>query len=225
VVSQQEADDQRTLVASLKAAAAAAKARLELLEAPARPDEVRMDQARIEAAKAQRDLANVQLERTKLCSPGMGQILKINAEAGELTGPTSPEPAVVMADTSRFHVRAFVEELDAPRVRVGMTARIVADGLPGRELKGRVIRLSPRMSRKELRSDDPHERQDVKTRDVWLDLEGGEGLVVGLPVDVIISAASPAAGPTEPGKSEGSVPRGTPSLPRQPLAQSVSVQS
>jgi hypothetical protein len=32
----------------------------------------------------------------------------------------------------------------------------------------------------------------VKTREVWIELEGSTDLVVGLPVDVIIDAASPA---------------------------------
>ena len=189
-VSQQEADDQRTLVASLTSQVAAAKARLELLEAPARPDEVQMDKARIEAAKAQLELVKVQHERTNLRAPSDGQVLKLHVEPGELTGPTSVEPAMVMADTSRYHVRAYVEELDAPRVKLGMTARIVADGLPNRNLKGRVIRLSPRMSRKELFSDDPTERYDTKTREVWIELERREELVVGLRVDVMIDPES-----------------------------------
>ena len=185
-VSLQEVDDQRTLVAALRAEVAAAKARVELIEAPARPDEVQMDEARIAAAQAQLELAKVELERTNLCAPSAGEILKIHFESGELTGPMSSEPAVVMADTSRYRVRAFVEELDAPRVKLGMTARITADGLPDKELKGHVIRLSPRMSRKQFHTDQPNERYDVKTREVWIELQWAAALVVGLPVDVRI---------------------------------------
>ncbi|MHC4399048.1 MAG: HlyD family secretion protein, partial [Planctomycetota bacterium] len=118
-VSQQEADAERTRVAALTAEVAAAKARLDLAEAPARPDDVAILQAEIEAAKASLDLARVPLERTTMRAPCRGQILQANAEAGELSGPDSNEPAVVLADTSSFRVRAFVEEMDAPRVRVG----------------------------------------------------------------------------------------------------------
>ena len=121
-VSQQKADDQRTLVASLRAQVAAARSRLELLEAPARDDEVQMDKARIQAARAQLELAKVQQEWTRLRAPSDGQILKINVEAGELTGPTSIAAAVVMADTSKFHVRAFVDGLNSPRMQIGITA-------------------------------------------------------------------------------------------------------
>jgi HlyD family secretion protein len=187
-VSQQEADNQRTLVSSLAAEVEAARARRDLAEAPARDDEMAMARARIEAEKAQWELAKVQLERTRLRAPIAGQILAVDARVGELAGPDSPKPAVTMADTTTLRVRAFVEELDAPRVAVGMTARIVADGLPDREFHGRVTQLSPRMSRKELWSDRPAERFDTKTREIWIDLDEIEGLVVGLRVDVTIDA-------------------------------------
>jgi len=187
-ISEQEADNQRARVAALRAEVEAAKAHLDLLQSPAREDEVAIARARIEAAKARLDLAQVQLDRTQLRAPSGGQILKRGVEPGELAGPNSTSPAIVLADISRYFVRAFVEELDAPRVQVGMLAKIAADGLPGQELKGRVTRLSPRMGHKELHSDQPAERFDTKTRDVWIELEPGPPLVVGLRVDVTIDA-------------------------------------
>ena len=108
-ISEQEADNQRTQVAALMAEFEAARARQQLLEAPARDDEIQMANARIHAAKAQLELAKIQLERTKLRAPSRGRILKINVEMGELTGPDSPQPAVILVDTTTFHVRAFVE--------------------------------------------------------------------------------------------------------------------
>jgi ABC-type lipoprotein export system ATPase subunit/multidrug resistance efflux pump len=192
VVSQQEADNQRTLVASVTKEAEAAKARLELLNAPARADEIRIDQVHIQAAQARLELARVQLDHTQLRAPRSGQILKADVELGELAGPNSAEPIIVMADTSSFRVRAHVEELDAPRVQIGMKAVVTADGMPGEQLYGRVIRLSPRMGHKEMSSDRPNERFDTKTREVWVSLEPGPSLVVGLRVDVMIDANLPA---------------------------------
>lgn len=193
-ISQQEADNQRTLVEAREAEVAAAKARLDHLEAAARPDEVRIAKARIDAARARCELAKVELDRSQLRAPTRGQILDVGVEPGELTGPDAAQPAVIMADTisGPLRVRAFVEELDAPRVRIGMTATVTADGLPGRQFRGRVVRLSPRMSPKQVRSDRPTERFDTKTREVWIELESGEDLVVGLPVDVVIDAQDAA---------------------------------
>jgi multidrug resistance efflux pump len=191
-VSQQKADDQEGQVVVLTAEVEAAKARFEQVEAEARADEVRMDEARIQAAQARLELAKVQLERTRIQSPCRGQLLEVDVEAGELTGPGSAQPAIVMVDTTKFQVRAFVEEIDAPRVTLGMAATVRTDGLPDREFKGRVVRLSPRMGRKQLWSDRPAERYDTKTREVWIELDEGESLVVGLRVDVMIDPRSVA---------------------------------
>lgn len=192
-VSQQEADNQRTIAESLTAEVEAAKARSNLLSAPAREDEVRIAKVRIEAAKARWDLAKVELDRTRVYAPGRAQVLQINVEPGELAGPRSVEPALALADTSRFRVRAFVEELDAPRVFVGQTAVVTVDGLPGKIFHGQVTRLSPRMGRKAMLTEQPDERFDTKTREVWIDLEQGESLVVGLRVDVVIETEKETA--------------------------------
>ncbi|HTN74963.1 MAG TPA: biotin/lipoyl-binding protein, partial [Pirellulaceae bacterium] len=124
-ISQQEADDQRSKMRSLEAQVQAAKARAEHLDAPAREDELNIASAKIDAAQSRLDLARFMLERATLKAVTPGQVLKINVEPGELTGPASLEPTLVIADTSHYRVRAFVEELDAPRVRVGQIATIV----------------------------------------------------------------------------------------------------
>jgi multidrug resistance efflux pump len=195
VISQQDGDNQRARLLSSIKEAEAANARVELLNSPPRADEVRIDQANIRAAQARLELAKVHLEHTQLRSPRSGQVLRAEIHAGEITGPASAEPAVVLADTSHFQVRAFVEELDAPRVRQGMKAVATAEGVPGRQMHGRLGRLSPRMTRKELSSDRPNERFDTKMREVWIELEDPGPLVVGLRVDVLIEINDPPAAP------------------------------
>jgi len=185
------------------------------MEAPAREDEVLMAKARIEAAKANLELAKMRLERTELRAPCRGQILKVDVEIGELTGPESRKAAMIMADTTQYHVRAFIEEMDAPRVKVGMIADIVADGLPGEKLKGRVTRLSPRMGTKHLWSDRPTERYDTKTREMWIQLEEKKSMVVGLRVDVMIDPGSQAA-PSDPREEPENTSTGH-STPLKPL--------
>jgi multidrug resistance efflux pump len=192
-VSPQEADNQWMQVATLRSQLEAARAHLAFLEAQARPDEVRIERASINAAKARLELAKVQADRARLRAPCHAEVLKINGKAGELAGPASVEPVLVLADTSRYYVRAFVEELDAPRVNVGMAVKVVIDGLHTRELQGRVARLSPRMERKSLWSDRSTERYDTKTREVWIELGPTKGMVIGLRVEVTIDVRSGAA--------------------------------
>jgi hypothetical protein len=118
-------------------------------------------------------------------------VLEVHAKRGELAGPNTPEPAVILADTSRLRVRAFVEEMDAPRVRVGMRATVTTDGLPGKEFLGRISRISPRMTHKQIWTDAPTERQDTKSREVWIDLDTHESLIIGLRADVLIDPDAP----------------------------------
>jgi multidrug resistance efflux pump len=189
-ISQQEADNQWMQVTMLRNEVDAAQAHLAFLESTARPDEVRIAQARIAAATAKLELARVQTDRTRMLAPCRAQALKVNCKVGELAGPTSAQPAVVLADTTRYFVRAFVEERDAPRVALGMTAEIGADALGDQKLTGRVVRLSPCMDRKSLFSDRSTERYDTKTREVRIELQPGLPLVLGLRVDVTIDLRS-----------------------------------
>jgi hypothetical protein len=173
-------------------------------------------QARIDSAKARLELAKVQLERTSVRAPGDGQVLAINIEPGEYVDPASLEAPLIMADTRQLRVRAFVEEFDAPRVTLEMTAHITCDGLPG-EFAGRVSRVSPRMGAKEVWSDRPNERLDTKTREIWIDLEGAQNLVVGLRVDVMIHPPQHEAAPTPSSDPGFSLPlTGTPATPAAP---------
>ncbi|HVC95014.1 MAG TPA: HlyD family efflux transporter periplasmic adaptor subunit [Pirellulales bacterium] len=190
----QALDDLDTEINRLTAQLDAARARHELLEAPARDDELRRARAKVAAADARLKLARHECDKTTLRAPRSVEILRVNLHAGELSDPDSSEPALIVADTSKLYVRAYVDEFDVPHVRTGMNARVTADGLTG-DVRGRVVRLAPRMTQKPLRTDDPLERFDTKVREVWIELEGAgtESLVVGLPVDVVLDLASPGA--------------------------------
>ena len=221
-IAQQEADDVRKRLESLVAESEAAKARLERLEAPARQDELRMAEARVQAARARLELAQDQLEKTRLHAPAAGQILNLNRERGEWTGPTSPDPAIVMVDTSRLHVRAFIEEQDAPKVRIGMPAEIEVDGLPGQTVAGRVVKLSPRMDPKQVWTNRPAERFDTKVREAWIELEQtktAKSLVVGLRVDVVIDPATTPAEPRNGNKRQKKATGGREPTDDSPLAR------
>ena len=121
-ITDQQLDDKRTKRASARAVVEAAKARVQLLTAPPREDELAMARAKWAESKAQRALADTQLKRTRLIAPRQGLVLKVGVEQGELVGPESRLPAIIMTDVSRLRVQAFVEELDAPRLNLGMLA-------------------------------------------------------------------------------------------------------
>ena len=189
-VSQEEADNQQGVVDTLTAELDAEKARVEKLEAPARADELQMARARVAAAVAEQELANIALSKTELRAPRSGRILDVDVEPGELTGPDAMSPVVVLSDTSTLRVRAYVEEIDAPRIQIGMAAKISADGLPGHTFHGKISFLSPRMATKSAWSDRPEELYDTKVREVVVNMEDTTELLVGLRVDVTFNTGN-----------------------------------
>jgi multidrug efflux pump subunit AcrA (membrane-fusion protein) len=167
-----------------------AKARLAEVEAPARQDEVAIAKAAIDEAQAQLNQARTQLGRTSLRAPSDGLVLRVAVEPGQLTGPDSSEPAIIMTNAQQLRVRAYVEEMDASAVKPGQKAYAIADGDPDRRYPGTIVSCVPYMIPKPLRSHEPAELVDVKVREVVMELEDPGDLVIGLPVDVFIHPGS-----------------------------------
>jgi multidrug resistance efflux pump len=191
VMTQSEFDKHRAQAMIALAELNAAKARLELVESPARADEIRIAQAEVQVARSELGLVEQELVRTTLAAPTTGIVLEVNCQVGEFASPKSVESTIVIVNNDRLRVRAYVEEMDAPRVQVGMSVTITVDGIPGREFRGKVTSLSPRMADKILFSNRPDEIYDTATREVWIDLDGAtDGLVIGLRADVTIEVDS-----------------------------------
>ncbi len=140
-----------------------AKANLDKLLNPARrfdieQAEAQLQQARLQVRNAEVQIANAEnqvrlaeiqvrqaqrrLDQAVLRSPIDGVIAAVNIKAGELVG-AGPQPAVVIADLSRYHINITVDEIDIAKVRIGQEVNITLDSLPGVEVKGKVSRISP----------------------------------------------------------------------------------
>lgn len=127
-VSSQRADDADATAKARQAACAAAA-------------------ADIERARAQIAVNQASLERTVLIAPFAGVIAQITGELGEYVTPSPPgiptPPAVDLIDDSCLYVSAPMDEVDAPKIRVGQAARITLDALPGRIFDGKIRRIAP----------------------------------------------------------------------------------
>jgi multidrug resistance efflux pump len=166
-----------------------AAADLALVEAPPRIEDVAAAEARVAAAEARLRLAEDDLAKTQLRAPSDGHILQVYAEPGELATPSSSQPLLLLADLSRRRVRAFVEELDVARVRVGQSAVITADGYPGREFHGQVTVVLPRMGKRSPETDRAGEYKDVYYQEVLIALEPSADLPLNLRVQTRIETA------------------------------------
>jgi multidrug resistance efflux pump len=189
--SQQRVDDLLAELNASRASLAAAESRLETLSAPPRADDLLAATAAVEAARAQLSFANSELKRARIVAPTDGRILAIEGEVGELTGPESEQPVIVMANTSRLRCVAEVDEYDALKITLGQKCEITCDGTEGVLARGTIVEIEPRMHPKQMFGQWAGERSDVYSRRVWIDLTESLDLPIGLPVDVYIEVEKP----------------------------------
>ena len=116
--------------------------------------EARAQKAACEAARASSEVSKEQLnvilaelDRTRLTAPFDGVVAEVNGEIGEFVTPSPvgipTPPAVDLMDISCLYVSAPIDEVDAPRIRINMDAKITLDALSGQVFSGRVRRIAP----------------------------------------------------------------------------------
>jgi len=131
---------ERKLVSTELAERAAGEAEAREAACRAAAEQIRVSEARIEAARAR-------LERTLLRAPFAGTVAEINGELGEFVTPSPvgipTPPAVDVVDTSCIYITAPIDEVDAPRVREGMPARVSLDAFRDRSFPAHVRRVAP----------------------------------------------------------------------------------
>ncbi|MCB1885966.1 MAG: efflux RND transporter periplasmic adaptor subunit [Rhodocyclaceae bacterium] len=140
--------------------------------------------ADVQAAAARVAASETDQRRTRLLAPFAGTIAKITGKLGEYTTPSPPgvamPPAIDLIDRSCLYVTAPMDEVDAPRIRVGQTATITLDAMPERHFAARVKRIAPYVATVE---------RQARTVDIDVEFQDPadtEGLLVGYSADVEI---------------------------------------
>ena len=132
-------------------------------------------------AEARVDVTKAHLERTQLHAPFGGVIAEINGELGEFVTPSPvgipTPPTVDLIDASCLYISAPIDEVDAPRVRAGLPARISLDAFPDAVFPGHVRRVAPYVL------DQEKQARTVEIEAEFDDPEGA-GLLAGYSADV-----------------------------------------
>jgi HlyD family secretion protein len=132
-------------------------------------EQVLVGQARIDAASAR-------LERTLLRAPFAGIVAEINGELGEFVTPSpigiATPPAVDVVDSSCIYITAPIDEVDAPRVRTGMPARVTLDAFKDRSFRAHVRRVAPYVLELEKQARTVEVEAEIDDRDDALLLPG-----------------------------------------------------
>ena len=141
--------------------------------------------ARSDVAQAAARVAVTRVEqgRMVLYAPFDGTVAKIVGELGEYSTPSPPgvptPPAIDLIDDTCLYVKAPMDEVDAPKIAVGLPVRVSLDALPKQPLKGTVRRVAPYVLAVEKQS---------RTVDVEVDFErpASGNILVGYSADVEI---------------------------------------
>lgn len=153
-------------------------------EADVREAACRAATAEIAAAEARVDTARAALTRTVLKAPFAGIVAEVTGEQGEYSTPSPPgiptPPAIDLIDDACLYVTAPIDEVDAPRIQVGLPARIALDAFAGQHFAGRVRRIAPYVLEVEKQA------RTVEVEVVFTDAKAAKTLLVGYSADAEI---------------------------------------
>jgi membrane fusion protein, multidrug efflux system len=96
--------------------------------------------ARIDSAKADVDVAQVQIGYARIASPINGVVVTKHAEVGSLAAPGTP---LLTIEDSNYRLEAAVEESQLRNIRLGANAMVTIDALGLEEMTGRVVEIVP----------------------------------------------------------------------------------
>ena len=102
---------------------------------------VEQAQANLDAAKAKLRLDEITLGYATLTAPFSGVIAVREAELGELAGPGVA--IFTLDDLDHIWLRAYVNEPDLGKIRLGEAVEVATDTYPGKIYHGRISFISP----------------------------------------------------------------------------------
>lgn len=98
-------------------------------------------QSAFELARAQKQIADFNLQHSRIEAPSDGRIMKILVETNEVIG--SGYPAILFASTENdWVVRASLTDKDIVKLLIGDSALIIMDAFPGTKFRAQVSELA-----------------------------------------------------------------------------------
>ncbi len=188
LAAQEQLDQAKLKRDVARSAVRKAEQQLQLLREGPRQEEITQAHAALEGRRSALQSAERQLTYTRLISPINGTVTLRQAEAGEMVN--AGQPVFKVAELTRPWVRAYLNETDLARVKLGQSASVSVDGLPGKTFRGRLAFISPRAEFTPKAVETRALRVDLVYR-VKIELEDPEGLLkLGMPADVVFDAGS-----------------------------------
>jgi multidrug resistance efflux pump len=112
------------------------RAKLALLKAGSREEDITEARSRRDAAKGRVEEAAARLGYCSVDAPISGIVLSTNVSLGQLVSTMVPVTLLTMVDDSTRRVRAFVDESEISTICLHQRARVTADAVPGIQMDG-----------------------------------------------------------------------------------------
>ena len=169
-----------------RAALTEAKERLALVKAGPRKETIDQARARVEEGRQLLALAETRLSYATIASPLDGVVLSKNVEPGEYVAPGTP--VVTVGDLSNVFLRAYINETDLGRVKLGQKAKVTTDTYRDKSYEGRVSFISPQAEFTPKNVQTPKERVKLVYR-VKIQIPNPNAeLKAGMPADAQLAA-------------------------------------
>lgn len=171
-------------VEQARAAVAEAGHALSLAVEGARTEAVAQARAKVDQAREALALARTRLSETTVSSPITGVVLSKNVEPGDVVAAGTP--VVTVAALDNVWVRAYVEESELGRLRLGRPVVVKTDGDPERTYPGRLAFIASQAEFTPKSVETRKERVRLVYR-VKLEVPNPDrSLKPGMPVDAVI---------------------------------------
>ncbi len=118
----------------------AANEHFKLLKAGTRIETIDQARAKVRIAEESVKQAEQQLKYTVLSAPIDSVVLSTSAEAGEYLNPATP--VLNLGFVAKPWLRAYINEMDLGRVKLGQKVRVTTDTFPDKSYQGRVSYIS-----------------------------------------------------------------------------------
>jgi HlyD family secretion protein len=112
------------------------RAKLALLKAGSREEDITETRSRRDAAKRRVEEVSALLGYCSVDAPMAGLVLSTNVTPGQLVSTTVPVTLLTIVDDSTRRVRAYVDEAEAERLCVGQQAHMTEQGAAGPQIDG-----------------------------------------------------------------------------------------
>ncbi|RII25945.1 MAG: hemolysin secretion protein D [Geobacter sp.] len=136
VVSRRDLDNARAAADAAIANVRLARESLTLSRKGPRKERIDQGRARAKESGAALAIARERLSYATLAAPSAGMVMAKHVEPGEQVAPGTP--VITIGDMENTWVRAYINETDLGRVKLGQEVRVTTDTYPGKSYQGKI---------------------------------------------------------------------------------------